>query len=93
MLTVSRAIATGRPAWVLSASRALSITDWWYSYEPWEKFMRTTLSPAATGGQHVLVFSHPSLRVWAIRAGVGLTSSESVDGLGGVGLGTCEQRQ
>ena len=44
--TVSRAMATGRPAWVLSASRALSMTDWWYSYEPWEKFMRTTLRPA-----------------------------------------------
>lgn len=29
-LTVSRAIATGRPAWVRSASRELSITDWWY---------------------------------------------------------------
>ncbi len=23
-----------RPAWVLSALRALSMTDWWYSYEP-----------------------------------------------------------
>lgn len=29
-LTVSRAMAIGRPAWVRSASRAWSITDWWY---------------------------------------------------------------
>src|SRR5687768_14131066 len=43
---VSRAMAMGRPSWTLTASRALSITDWWYSYEPWEKFMRTTLRPA-----------------------------------------------
>lgn len=28
--TVSRAIAKGRPASILSASLALSITDWWY---------------------------------------------------------------
>lgn len=29
-LTVSRAIARGRPFWTFSASRELSITDWWY---------------------------------------------------------------
>jgi hypothetical protein len=22
----------------------LSMTDWWYSYEPWEKFIRTIIS-------------------------------------------------
>lgn len=44
---VSRAMATWRPGWTSSAARALSMTDLWYSYEPWEKFMRTTLRPAS----------------------------------------------
>jgi hypothetical protein len=77
---VSRAMARGRPAWVFSASRALSMTDWWYSYEPWEKFMRTTLRPAGL------------LLAWVHDAEQKLfqhTSSEHVDGLGRVGLGTC----
>ena len=29
-LTVSRAMARGRPGMVLADSRALSMTDWWY---------------------------------------------------------------
>lgn len=29
-LTVSRAMARGRPGMILADSRALSITDWWY---------------------------------------------------------------
>lgn len=31
---VSRAMATGLPIWDFSAALALSMTDWWYSYEP-----------------------------------------------------------
>src|SRR5689334_21399111 len=51
---VSRAMASGLPGCVFSASRALSMTDWWYSYEPWEKFMRTTLRPTL---RRALIFS------------------------------------
>ncbi len=63
-LTVSKAIATGRPSgsateeivhirnrWIQSriicvpatAFLVLSITLWWNSYEPWEKFIRTVV--------------------------------------------------
>lgn len=34
-LTVSRAMARGRPVWIFSASRAWSMTDWWYWANQW----------------------------------------------------------
>ena len=47
-------MANGRPGIWRSASLEWSMTDWWYSYAPWEKFMRTTLSPAL---RSILIFS------------------------------------
>ena len=46
---VSSAIATGLPSIGKSTwlCRALAITSPWYSYEPWEKFMRTMFMPAS----------------------------------------------
>ena len=45
---VSSAIAMGRPSSGESSCdlRVFAMTSPWYSYEPWEKFMRTTFIPA-----------------------------------------------
>ena len=45
---VSRAIAQRRPSigYLTRHSRMLVITPPWYSYEPWEKFMRQICMPA-----------------------------------------------
>lgn len=35
----------------LTAARALSMTDWWYSYDPCEKFIRTKKHHAEDGAK------------------------------------------
>lgn len=93
-LTVSSAIARGRPGMSLADWRALSITDWWYCHQCqlqfWNSFSRTYLIRAMREVHaNDIEASWCSLAACDISAPFGLTFSEHCNLLCRIGLGTC----
>lgn len=73
----------------VTALRVLSMTDWWYSYEPCEKFMRTAGAHGDDCQSSMLI--RPRIAAGVQRTDVDTSSAELGDHLRRVSLGTWKE--